>query len=353
MTDTKNADCFNFVRLVAAFLILGGHMYIIAGQAEPVIGSFSFTGIGVALFFSLSGYLVTQSWISDPHVVHFAIRRFLRVFPTLAVVSALSVVALGPLLGTLAPTDYFNRNDTWLYLQNIALLPDYYLPGVFESAPMAGVVNGSLWTLPIGMLMYLTLMILGTTRLLNSPTSVFVFATALCAGTIYYGRHYPEPLRLGPLELHQVLTFAPYFWVSVVICLFRPRLEFTLARSVAIMAITLALVGSRYLTAWSWVAIPYITISFATQSDRLFRVPWQIGDLSYGIYLYAFPVQQTLWHFFHPRLPLSQILALSALVSTLLAWATWELVEYPALRLKPRLHAKRLSANQSAGGGQP
>jgi peptidoglycan/LPS O-acetylase OafA/YrhL len=97
---------------------------------------------------------------------------------------------------------------------------------------------------------------------------------------------------------------------------------------------------------WSWLAIPYITISFATQSDKLFRVPWQIGDLSYGIYLFAFPIQQVLWQYYRNHLPILQVLALSAMITTLFAWAIWEVVEYPALKLKRKIKAHELINNR-------
>jgi len=153
------------VRLAAAWLVLYGHAFIFLGLPEPLFLSWLPLGpLGVLIFFTISGYLVSQSWARDPSLPRFLARRALRIFPALAVCTLLSVLVLGPLLTTLPLADYFASPHTVGYLRNIALYIGYYLPGVFEHNRVANAVNGSLWSLPVEFAMYLVIAAVGVLR---------------------------------------------------------------------------------------------------------------------------------------------------------------------------------------------
>ena len=100
MSSTRNN--FDFVRVAAALAVVASHQFALTGHAEPVLfGLHSLGGMGVLVFFSVSGFLVAQSWDADPHVGRFAARRLLRIWPAFALVILLAALVWGPLMSAL------------------------------------------------------------------------------------------------------------------------------------------------------------------------------------------------------------------------------------------------------------
>jgi peptidoglycan/LPS O-acetylase OafA/YrhL len=363
MSDIQHANSFDFVRLAGSLLVLYSHGYAVAGAPEPTIGAFCSLGsLGVFIFFAISGYLVTMSWLSDANIVRFAMRRSLRIFPALTVVILISTFALGPVVTTLPAYVYFQHPATYQYLANIGLYVHYYLPGCYEHVPMANAVNGSLWSLPPEVLMYLVLGALGCASLVRRRLFMASFGGALGLAALYLLRSTPTPIPLfhwvvephpAPIlflgmELHQVFLVAPYFWAGCLFGLYRERIKLTMNTTIIVFMVMALLPAGNLLWLWSWFAIPYIVLAFCTQNDRLFSIPAWIGDLSYGIYIYAFPIQQTIYFYWHTKLSLLEMMAITAALTLLCAFISWHIIEKPALRLKPR---RRKAATGSAPEG--
>lgn len=143
-------------------MVLYGHSFVLLGLREPLFMSWLPLGpLGVFIFFTISGYLVSESWDRDPHLLRFFQRRLLRILPGLAVCVLLTVGVLGPLLTTLPLADYFSNPHTLGYLRTIGLYITYYLPGVFDGNRYPNAVNGSLWSLPVEFLMYIVVALVG------------------------------------------------------------------------------------------------------------------------------------------------------------------------------------------------
>ena len=161
----KHSDNLTALRLLAACMVLYGHGFVFLGLPEPMFMQWLPLGpLGVYIFFSISGYLVAQSWERDPSVFRFLIRRTLRIFPALFVCTVLSVCVLGPLLTEVTQTEYWKSEHTRGYFTNLYLYITYYLPGVFTSNKLPNAVNGSLWSLPVEFAMYLLIVIIGFVR---------------------------------------------------------------------------------------------------------------------------------------------------------------------------------------------
>src|SRR5690606_11509196 len=113
-------------------------------------------------------------WWSDPHLGRFLMRRGLRLFPALIVLLALTVLVLGAMLTTLPLKEYATNGSTVRYfLYNAVLYPVYGLPGVFPDNPYPNAVNGSLWSLPVEVSMYLLLPVLATIAALARSRAIF------------------------------------------------------------------------------------------------------------------------------------------------------------------------------------
>ena len=332
------------LRWFAACLVLYGHAFVFLGLPEPLFLQWVPMGpLGVYIFFAISGYLVAQSWARDPHLFRFLAKRALRIFPGLVVCTLLSVLLLGPWLTTLDASSYWRNEYTRGYFTNIALYMTYHLPGVFANNKLPHAVNGSLWSLPVEFFMYLLLVLLGTTAvfaksilhkargmawLVGGVTLVFMGLVALWALPS------TEALVFYRTDLRQIPLCGVYFMVGASLFCWQCDRYFTLSNVVLALVAWLCLSASPQAFAMaSWVVLPFVVLAFGLAHHAgLSR--FHARDYSYGIYIYAFPVQQTLAYFW-PQMPLLAYLLSTLAITITLAAASWHLVEKPALKLKP------------------
>lgn len=337
---------FDFIRLVAAFSVLFGHSFIFLGKDEPLFANYTTYGpLGVTIFFAISGFLINESWSRDPSAARFLIRRGLRIFPGLVVCVVLSVIVLGPLLTTLPLNEYFESHFTKTYFWNILLYPIYYLPGVFEHNRVPNAVNGSLWSLPAEVLMYLLLCLSGTLRLRR--ILIVVFAIASASLSYFWVWRSTEMAVFYGTDLRQVAVVGVYFWVGAAFSIFNVRKWFSLS-GIIIAAVIFSLLSIRPDIARlaSWLLVPYIVLSFGVMRNSLTELLTKLGDCSYGIYIYAFPIQQTVVYFW-PNMPFELYLLLCSILTLVAAISSWRFVEKKALSLKPAARRQELKFSKT------
>lgn len=178
-------DNFAAIRLLAALVVVFGHSFPLTGSEGPgYLGSPAST-LAVKIFFVISGYMISESWLRDPHIGRYLRRRALRIFPALFVLCLFSVLVVGPALTSADLATYLSHHGTWNYLTNIALYPNYSLPGVFEGNIYPSAVNGSLWTLPIEFSMYLLLPVL--LLLPFQRITIWMAAFGFSVASVWYG----------------------------------------------------------------------------------------------------------------------------------------------------------------------
>lgn len=287
------ANNFDGLRIIAALLVLWSHMFALSGRPEPMlVGGHSFGNLGVLIFFSISGYLVSASWERDPDLGRFLAKRFLRIAPGLAVAVPLTygvVRALG-LIGF--------PDNPWHLL------------------------NGSLWTIEFEVYCYFLLV--GASMLTRSPA--LVLAAGALAGFVF----------LPPSHL---VTFGLFFAAGALLHAY-PKLRTGKALIGWLLAGAVAHHEPKILLA---LTVPALTIWIGTRSWPVLRSAGRYGDLSYGVYIYAWPVQQLVVAAMGREAPYLSLLAPTLLVTLGLAFASWHLVERPALGKKPK--AQRLGAH--------
>ena len=320
---------FDTLRLCAAIGVLISHSFPLsfdAAEPQPLYlltdGQTELGSISVLIFFVISGYLITQSFGRSPFALRFIAARALRIVPGLFVALVLTAAVLGPAVTTLPLDQYFSRPDTaWYVPRNLSLfMLQYGLPGVFDANPARGVVNGALWTLQYEVLMYLVVLALGMARLLR-PGVVL----ALWLGVMLLSWRWIGALRV---------QFGTPFLSGAVLYLWRDRvpLDWRLAVvSAAALPVTAQARGVRQ-------AFPpcgaYLVIFTATMPSVRLPNLARGGDLSYGLYIFAWPVQQTVTCLIGPPLTWYENVAVSLPVVLGLAALSWHLVEKPALSLK-------------------
>jgi peptidoglycan/LPS O-acetylase OafA/YrhL len=339
-TRDGHRNSLDLLRLAAATMVLYSHQFSLTGKSEPLfLGLNTYGGAGVTMFFLLSGVLVQRSWASDPNLIRFFTRRGLRIFPGLMVVVLVSVFLLGPLVSTHMPRDYFSAGQTYQYLLTVVLSNSWYLPGVFLANPYPGAVNGSLWTLPVEFFCYTSVAIVGlvpwATQNSRIMLSLFLAVIAVPIGGILFGH------RFAP-HFQMLATF----WVGVALAaLFSESQYPSHRRGLFWLCFSLCIIALSYSSDRAWTHVLMLCfaaslVGLAFIFDWGARLTGPLGDLSYGVYIYAFPVQQTVvylglgrgwsfeWH-----------LVLSVLATYGLAWLSWHVVEKPALRIKPKQRA--------------
>lgn len=321
------ANNLDFLRFAAAACVIVSHAFPLAlgvGTPEPLQdltrGQTNLGRIAVAVFFLVSGLLVTRSLDRSRSVVVFARARALRILPGLAAAVLLTAFALGPVVTTLPLAEYLTDPEVPAYaLKNAtAVLQAPRLPGVFEGNPFPGTVNGSLWTLRYEVVAYAFVALAGALRLLRRRA--VLPATLLALALLAAGIGGPWTELLAP------------FGVGSSAYLVRDRIRFD-ARWIplALTALVLAALAGVGFRATFAVAGGFLLLFAAFAPSRLSG--WaRRDDLSYGLYVYAFPVQQAV----ASVLPGSWVLnvAVSVPVVLALAWGSWHLVEKRALRLK-------------------
>jgi peptidoglycan/LPS O-acetylase OafA/YrhL len=288
------ANSFDALRHVGALLVLVGHSFVLVGRPAPAIAGIPIHTLGLFVFFSISGYLVTGSFVADPDWPRYLAKRALRIFPALAVVLLFTAFVIGPLATAYRVDHYLRDKYVWLFLvRNVVLWHDDWLPGVFEQPPFDGAANGSLWTLPIEFGLYLTVpLAVGAARGARLATAgglALLAGAAAIAG--YLGP--PTPWRIYHVDPIQALQLAPLFLCGAALRLLGSRIALPLAwagvAGAAFLATGLLPDPANYV----WGFAPLAVLVVAVGSTGLLASPMlhRTGDLSYGIYLIAWPLQ--------------------------------------------------------------
>jgi len=337
---------FDFIRLLAAAMVLCSHQFALLGRPEPrPFGLLRLGTLGVLVFFSVSGYLVAQSWDRDPHPARFIARRVLRVWPALATVILLTVFCVGPTYSTWSPADYFSSTESWRYLRQLYFQVELYLPGVFEANPIR-VVNGSLWTIPIEVGWYGALMVAGLCGLLRRRARYVMLVVVAAYAFYIYGvfdiQHNP---RAGYLQPAFGREYGSFFCYGVVLHswqhVWRKHPAWT-ALTLSVLAGVLVALDHGY--AALYVLLPVTVIAVGEMSTPFLRQAGRYGDFSYGVYIYAFMVQQMVIVGLGIHRSYPMMLAASVAATLMCACLSWHLIERPALSLKRHLRSRNSSS---------
>lgn len=326
---------FNLIRMIAASGVLVSHAFPIAlglGAEQPFEAATGYTlgWICVAIFFAISGFLITRSFDRKPQVASWLSARIARLFPGLIVVSVLIALLYGPAFTTLTTADYFSRPETYTYVPRNSSLVwlQYGLPGVFADHPYPEAINGSLWTLVHEVTCYLGVFLAGIAGALRSRR-LFAVVLALYA-VAYAASGLPGIAELVPGRLADLRALSFPFVIGMAFYLWRDRIRLSWLFT-ALLAGFCVLARATPLFEPLFVAtLAYATFVVAYVPGGALRHYNRLGDYSYGMYVYAFPVQQAAIALAGPMSPLANM-ALAFPVTLLLAVVSWYRVEKPAL----------------------
>ena len=321
---SRSSNLFDVLRIVAAALVIVGHAWPLTGTGGvPTYAGIRIHHLGVYVFFAISGFLLATSWERQREAVPFFARRCLRIFPALILVVLVTLAVIGPWATTLSASAYWTSSETWSYLQNVILLGRYDLPGVFETNPESA-VNGSLWSLGVEFSCYLGLVATAVlaARVRNGIRVGLCFAAVL--GSAFQVFH-------GPLRTTAIAV--AFFLAGSLLAQSGTLVRWPIWPAViALMAIapTRGFLGQCL----ALVVVPYAAVAIGSRRSRLAAAVHRLGDPTYGMYLWGFPLQQLATSLVSATVGVSIAIVLPA--ALLLGYASWWSVELPAVRLGVR-----------------
>jgi peptidoglycan/LPS O-acetylase OafA/YrhL len=331
---------FDALRLLAAVSVIFSHSFLIAEGTQKhewlirLTGNQSILGLtGVFVFFAISGFLVTQSFEETGDPLRFLAKRALRIFPGLFVAVLLSAFVLAPFVTTLEPGAYFSRPEPYRYVITNTLLDPtaHELPGVMFVNNQVGLeINGSMWTLRVEFMMYLMVLGLGVTRLLTWPMGLLLLALGLAC------------LHFQALDVLGGWGWLLGFFAAGMV-LYKLRATRIFDGRVALLALAgliLSVPLREFIPLFPLFGC-YLALWLALNPALPIIPAARFGDLSYGLYIYGWPVEQAVIWTLGGRALWWQVFAIALPVTAAISFLSWHLIERPALRLKPgaRRHA--------------
>lgn len=347
---------FDVIRLLAAVAVIYTHGIALSqgglnNEIFKTILGLSPGDIGVDVFFVTSGYLVTTSYFSRGNPIDFLWARFLRIYPAL-IVAVLLTVILGLIFTSWDTVRYLESHGTWRYVaMNMTLLfgIEHGLPGVFFDAPFgaglpygSGYVNGSLWTLPYEVRLYLMLAIIGAAAFLweRGNKLILVRVMIITMGVIAFcGLLAGQSGQSPPLLGENGWRFMSMFFLGSTLQVIKSRIILSwhiFILSILFMVVIILLFDDLAYVIYA-AFLPYWVMCLAYLP--LYRIrPFGInGDYSYGLYIYHWPVMQSIVDMW-AGISWYMLTFVGASITFFLAYMSWHYVEKRALKHKELLN---------------
>jgi peptidoglycan/LPS O-acetylase OafA/YrhL len=340
---------FDLLRLIAATAVILSHAYVIDGQTDPFARA---TGLSlgwsaVVMFFTISGFLIAQS-LERRNLSAFVAARALRIFPGLAVCVFVTAAALAP-LSNLPLAQYFSSIQTFKFVFGNATLlsTEYSLPGVFLDHRITQ-ANGSIWTLRYELACYILLTLIYIGTVLRPTLRKAVVVIALIAGISAPEWHFltikPIPVQVSNL-LELFMPFLVGSWI------FWSNRRVTAIHVAAALIVTALLSRTTLFEPLATIAIAKFTLWIALKPIQIPALTRSRSDYSYGIYIYAYPIQQVISQAIPGLDPLAKALV-AFLVVLVPACLSWHFVEGPSLLFKKNLESGAQSNIGSSATGE-
>lgn len=337
----EHRNAFGFLRLLFASLVILSHTPELADGDRSreiltrVFGSISFGEFSVDGFFVISGFLITGSWLKNPRLWPYLRKRIARIYPAFVVCFLLCVLVIAP-LGD-APVSAIRANAL-INLKAIAILQPPIAPGVFSGSSYE-LLNGSAWTIAYEFRCYVLVAVLGSTGVLRRPLAVPLLAASLYGAHVLIPPTQIELIQHFPFyealfgELDRTLRLTPIFLTGAWFFLNRKSIPLNgfVAAASGLALIAALNIGVLTATAATAVFGGYLIVFFAHRAKGLFASINNRNDVSYGLYLYAWPVEKlAFWYF--PTAPMILIGAGTLVISYGFGWLSWRLIEKPVLQ---------------------
>ena len=338
--DNKNNN-FGFLRLFLAILVIVSHSpEAIDGNRNRelltnIFGTLSFGEFAVNGFFLISGYLIHKSYENSSSLKSYFYKRVLRIYPAFIVAHIFFMLCIVPLL--LNFHSLFNLEiKYWLksVVRMLILDSPYPVDGVFDKNPYKA-TNISMWTIRYEFLCYLAIPLLSYLPVNKIKVLSVVITLYVISGIFDINFSTPYPIII---ELKQVLRLFSAFLIGEIFYIYREKIIYNKALTfVSIFGLIALLFNDRFAEIGLMTFGAYLLFNFALnyKSKYLNKVGSKV-DLSYGIYLYAWPIQN-LFIQYQSNLNPYMLMIYTLVISSMIACLSWFYVEKPFIQLKGKL----------------
>ncbi len=335
MADIPHKNNFDLLRLLLALTVSLAHIGDISGVSTfYFLSHYLYSGVAVECFFVVSGFLIFRSYHRSSSLFSYLDKRVRRIYPAYVTVVLLAAFLL-PLLTTGTAADLFFSKE-WIHylLSNLAFLnflqPD--LPGIFVTNNLQA-INGPLWTIKIEVMFYLSVPLI---FLLLKTRKKWLALTVLYCASIGYSLFFLHLHDTKGLDIYlklerqlpgQLAFFLSGGGIYLYFTFFKTHCWKLLLPSLLILSIQV----DPLFPALYPLALAVTVLSFA------FFLPYlgnwgKFGDISYGVYIFHFPIIQTFTVFDlfsgHPW----QTFVLMILTILFTAVCSYHFIERPFLR---------------------
>jgi peptidoglycan/LPS O-acetylase OafA/YrhL len=338
---SRAENSYDFVRFCAASAVLFSHHFDLAGLPEPRVPSYGedFGELAVEVFFCLSGFLIYRSLRKSTDWARFVSARFLRIFPNLAFVLVATSAATFfwyHNYAHLGPHAEYVADNLMMFLRGVT----YVIPGAFADTVRPS-LNEPLWSLPYELWLYATLAL--AFALCGRRSGTGIVLGALLLGIAWSATPIVGEIEIGPLNSFDFLRLGSYFLSGAVLAVAWPYI----GRHALAVGVT-GLIGVSLIrnvvpidTIFQSLAVAAATIGLGSSK----AMAWfsKGGDASYGMYVFAWPVQQFSLLLIEPFW-LSMLAAFA--ITTALGYGTWHAFEKRAMSYSDRFARVLQSANR-------
>ncbi|MBO6725160.1 MAG: acyltransferase [Rhizobiaceae bacterium] len=355
----RERNNFNAVRLAAAISVVVSHAFVVVGGQGALEPLQAFTGwsLGahaVHVFFVLSGFMIAASWERATSWLDFSVARALRIMPALICVNILIVLIAGLLITSAEPTTFWSSENIGAFLVRATLLfsVGVTLDGVFTENPMGSSVNIPIWTIRFEVICYLTIMafmtVVAASRLRGLTRLAAVAPVLAVSGLIVSLAGHPDQFSFAA----QLARFVFAFYLGVACWIARHYIPVRAPLALFFTALAAAAAWSEWPLRYPVMIIAAGYLSFWVGSVQMGRLQrWTTRtDLSYGVYITGFFIQQWLVYAW-PPMSVWQNALIGTAIALAVAWLSWTYVEKPALGLRHMLKVKHEPAPET--GLQP
>lgn len=324
--NTVHSNSFDIIRHVAAFMVLFSHQYALSGMKEPMFFSLgSYGSLGVTIFFVISGYLITKSCIRSDNFVSYMEKRIRRIFPALFVCCFLMVFIVIPFF---TPSDfwtYFTSGGTYSMFGNGVLLLGVKPKDIFTDFIYPVAINGSLWTLPYEFIFYI---FVGAfiVSIRNYKAPLIIFFISLILAIYIHVNHTSSGFQPYSLRLDRVFKLLMVFSFGSLLA-FTENSWNSHKTKILLSVVCILVVLCQYKRGdffiFGNIALCFLIIAYSVSfKDHVIKHRF---DISYGVYIYAFPVQQIVIN--KMNLSFYSSLIVVTIITCLLASLSWQYVE--------------------------